>query len=121
MAQGDDTTWDGDWRIEGTEGELRWTDNTVTLKPTSVFTSVFVPGAREAGGRLVFDLVPLTAEDRHGSLASFREAILAGRDGETSGDDNLKTLATVLAARLSVERGEMVTLQEVLSSALEHK
>lgn len=117
VAQGTDTTWDGDWRIEGTDGELHWADNSVSLSPQSVFTSVFVPGAREEHGRLVFDLLKLEAEDRQGSLAAFRDAILADADGETSGRDNLRTLATVLAVRLSIERGETVTLDEVLSSS----
>ena len=116
VAQGADTTWDGDWRIEGTEGEIHWADNAVSLKPQSVFTSVFVPGAREEHGRIVFDLLELAAEDRQGSLAAFREAVLKGEDGETSGRDNLRTIATVLAARLSIERGETVSLDEVLSS-----
>lgn len=116
VAQGAETTWDGDWRIEGADGELHWADNAVSLKPKSVFTSVFVPGAREAGGRIVFDLLPLLAEDRQGSLAAFRDAVLKGEDGETSGRDNLRTLATVLAVRTSIERGEAVTIDEVLSS-----
>jgi predicted dehydrogenase len=116
VAQGADTTWDGDWRIEGADGEINWTDNTVTLKPQSVFTSVFVPGAREEHGRLAFDLLKLDAEDRQGSLAAFRDAVLAGEEGETSGRDNLRTLATVIAVRTSIERGESVTIEEVLSS-----
>jgi predicted dehydrogenase len=116
VSRGRDTTWDGDWRIEGTEGELHWADNRVLLKPQSVFTSVFVPGAREEHGSLAFDLLDVEAEDRHASLAAFREAVLTGEDGETSGLDNLRTLATVLAVRTSIERGETVSLDEVLSS-----
>jgi len=116
VSQGWQTTWDGDWRIQGTEGELHWSDNRVTLLPKSVFTSVFVPGAREAQGRLGFDLEPMESEDRLASLASFHAAVVSGSEAETSGSDNLKTLATVLAARLSVERGETVTLAEVLSA-----
>ncbi|MBB5755174.1 Gfo/Idh/MocA family protein [Prosthecomicrobium pneumaticum] len=116
VSQGWQTTWDGDWRIQGTEGELHWADNAVSLLPKSVFTSVFVPGAREREGRLDFDLLPLEVEDRLASLSAFHRAVASGEEAETSGADNLRTLATVLAVRLSVERGETVTLEEVLSS-----
>ena len=27
VSQGWQTTWDGDWRIQGSEGELHWADN----------------------------------------------------------------------------------------------
>jgi predicted dehydrogenase len=74
-----------------------------------------VPGAREAAGRLNFDLLPLAAEDRLATLAGFHHAISHNEEPETSGDDNLRTLATVLAVRLSIERSETVTLEEVLS------
>jgi predicted dehydrogenase len=117
VSQGWQTTWDGDWRIQGSEGEIHWADNRVLLSPKSVFTSVFVPGARESGGQLGFDLLPMAAEDRLATLAAFHHSVLQDETPETSGSDNLRTLATVLAVRLSVERGETVTLEEVLSSA----
>jgi predicted dehydrogenase len=117
VSRGWQTTWDGDWRIQGTDGELHWADNAVSLSPQSVFTSVFLPGAREREGKLVFDLDPMEAEDRLATLAGFHDAIASGEEAETSGADNLMTLATVLAARLSVERGETVTLAEVMASA----
>jgi predicted dehydrogenase len=115
VSQSWQTTWDGDWRIQGSEGEIHWADNAISLSPKSVFTSVFVPGAREAGGRLNFDLLPMAAEDRLATLAAFHHAISHNEEPETSGVDNLRTLATVLAARMSVERNETVTLEEVLS------
>lgn len=115
VSQGWQTTWDGDWRIQGSEGEIHWADNAISLSPQSVFTSVFVPGAREAGGRLNFDLVPMAAEDRLATLAAFHHAVSYDEEPETSGVDNLRTLATVLAVRTSVERNETVTLEEVLS------
>lgn len=115
VSQGWETSWDGDWHIQGSEGEIHWAENRVDLKPKSVFTSVFVPGARESGGRLSFDLVPLHLEDRLATLGEFHAAIAEGREAETSGRDNINTLAMVLATRLSIERGETVTLAEVLS------
>ena len=114
VSQGWETTWDGDWRIQGAKGEIHWSNNAISLKPKSVFTSVFAPGAREVDGLLDFDLLPMDAEDRLGTLAAFQRAVSHGEEAETSGVDNLKTLATVLAARLSIERNETVMLEEVL-------
>jgi predicted dehydrogenase len=115
VSRGWQTSWDGDWRIQGGDGEIHWAENEVDVLPTSVFTSVFVPGARETRGRLAVDLLPMGLEDRHGSLHEFAMAIQEDRLAETSGEDNLKTLATVLATRLSIERHAPVTLEEVLS------
>jgi predicted dehydrogenase len=117
VSQGWQTTWDGDWRIQGSEGEIHWSDNSISLSPKSVFTSVFASGAREAHGRLNFDLLPMAAEDRLATLAAFHDAVSNNEEPETSGVDNLRTLATVLAVRMSVERNAMVTLEEVLSIA----
>lgn len=114
VSQGWETTWDGDWRIQGTEGEIHWAENRIEVSPKSVFTSVFLSGAKEAHGRLDFDLLPLELEDRLASLHEFHQAIAAKRPPATSGEDNLHTIATVLATRLSIERGETVTLAEVL-------
>jgi predicted dehydrogenase len=116
VSQGWETTWDGDWRIQGGDGELHWANNAVALKPKSVFTSVFLSGAREADGRLGFDLDEVISEDRLGSLAAFHAAIVTAVDAETSGADNLNTLATVLAVKTSIERGETVTIAEMLAS-----
>lgn len=115
VSQGWQTTWDGDWRIQGREGEIHWANNQIHILPASVFTSVFVPGAREQDGRLSVDLLPMEVEDRLATLREFHDAIAESREPHTSGTDNLRTLATVLAARLSIERGEPVTLAEVLS------
>ena len=115
VSRGWQTSWDGDWRIQGEDGEIHWAENEVDVLPTSVFTSVFVPGARESRGRLMVDLVAMDVEDRHASLHEFAVSIHQDREAETSGADNIKTLATVLATRLSIERRTPVTLEEVLS------
>jgi predicted dehydrogenase len=115
VSQGWQTTWDGDWRIQAREGEIHWKDNQIRLLPTSVFTSVFVPGARERDGWLDVDLIPMDVEDRLATLREFARAIAEKREPLTSGADNLRTLTTVLATCLSIERGEPVTLAEVLS------
>ncbi len=115
VSRGWQTTWDGDWRLQGREGEIHWADNQVEIQPASVFASVFLPGAREQNGKLTVDLLPMDVEDRMASLREFHSAVVENRQPATSGQDNLKTIATVLAARLSIERREAVTLAEVLS------
>jgi predicted dehydrogenase len=116
VSRGWETTWDGDWRIQGEAGELHWADNAVTLRPESVFTSVFHPGAREAAGRLSFDLDTLPREDRSATLSEFSRSVASGEEPETSGVDNLRTLATVLAVRESITRKEPVRIDEILAS-----
>lgn len=115
VSRGWETTWDGDWRIQGEAGELHWAENSIEFRPESVFTSVFQPGAREVSGRLAFDLDPLEAEDRTATLAAFRKAIDDDVEPETSGHDNLRTLATVLAVRESINRNEAVRIDEILA------
>jgi predicted dehydrogenase len=80
-----------------------------------VFQSVFRPGARENEGKLDVDLAELACEDRAASLAEFTAALKEGRPPLTSGADNLRSLAMILAARRSAEIGRKVTLAEVLA------
>jgi predicted dehydrogenase len=118
VSRGWQTTWDGDWRIQGSEGEIHWADNEVHIHPGNVFTSVFVRGARETrGGRMIVDLAELAQEDRWASLTEFAAAIREGREPATSGADNLRTLAMVLGARRSIETGQPVAIADVLAEA----
>lgn len=114
VSRGWETTWDGDWRIQGTDGEIKWADNKVVYKPSDLFKSVFMEGALESQGELAVDLLQLPSEERWASLEEFANAIHQDREPETSGADNLKSLAMVLAANLSVKLGRPVAIEEVL-------
>ncbi|WP_278089927.1 Gfo/Idh/MocA family protein [Peribacillus frigoritolerans] len=114
VSKGWETTWDGDWRIQGTEGELRWADNKVTFKSSDVFKSVFMEGALETNGEMAVDLIQLPSEERLASLEEFALSIHQNREPETSGKDNLKSLAMVLGANLSVKMRRPVTIDEIL-------
>jgi predicted dehydrogenase len=115
VSRGWETTWDGDWRIQGEDGEIVWANNEVVVKPNDIFKSVFMKDARESHGELLVDLVELEAEERWASLQEFAAAIHENRKPETSGEDNLKSLAMVLGAVESVKTGEKVYIKDLLS------
>ncbi len=117
-SQGWQTTWDGDWHILGDEGEIRWADNTIQVRPIEITRTVFMKGATERSGVLHVDLMALPAEERWASLNEFTEAIDRDREPETSGRDNLKSMAMVLGARLAAKRGNVVNISEVLGPDL---
>jgi predicted dehydrogenase len=118
VSQGWETTWDGDWRIQGTEGEIHWANNEVVIRPTDLFKTVFMSGAVERNGTLQPDLVPMQAEERWAVLLEFAAAILEDREPETSATDNLKSMAMVLGASMSAKRsGEPIRIDDVLSAA----
>jgi predicted dehydrogenase len=117
VSRGWQTTWDGDWHIQGSGGEIHWADNRVAILPNDVFTSVFVPGARETEGRIMADLVELAHEDRSASLAEFAQALAAGRVPEPSGRDNMRSLAMVLGARQAAATGETVRIADIVHPA----
>jgi predicted dehydrogenase len=115
VSRGWETTWDGDWRIQGSEGEIHWANNRVSLFPRDIFKSVFRPGAQEREGKLDIDLVKLDHEDRSASLAEFFSALNEGRVPVTSGSDNLHSLAMVLGAQQSASTGASVSLAQLLA------
>src|SRR5439155_11783806 len=85
------TSWSGEWHIECTKGEIVWTsrDDTapdhVTIRPL---------GKRPR--QLKLPEIPFT--DRRGSLQAFVQAVRTGQEPESSGRDNLHSLALVYAA-----------------------
>lgn len=115
VSRGWETTWDGDWRIQGDGGEIWWSQNAVAVKPHDLFKTVFLEGALEKEGWLHMDLLSLPAEERQASLLEFAQAIRENREPQTSGRDNLNSLAMVLGAIKSADLGRPVTMDEVLS------
>nr|MDQ2802187.1 hypothetical protein [Pseudomonadota bacterium] len=103
--------------IQGSGGEIHWADNRVVILPNDVFTSVFIPGARETEGRILADLVELEHEDRAASLAEFAQALAAGRPPQPSGRDNIRSLAMVLGARQAASTGALVRIADILRPA----
>ncbi|WP_201361119.1 Gfo/Idh/MocA family protein [Dictyobacter formicarum] len=92
------TNWSGEWRMEGEKGELIWTSRgelpegaAIRLLGETELTPLALP--------------ELTALDRSGSLAAFAEAVSTNSIPETSGRENLKTLALMFAAIESAKTG----------------
>ncbi len=114
VSSGWETTWDGDWRIQGENGEIHWFDNKVILQPKDIFVSVFQDGAIEQNGKLVFDLVDMENEERMATIDEFAASINEDRQPQTNGRDNLYSLAMVLGAKYAAKTGETVEISEVL-------
>ncbi|MEX0957187.1 MAG: Gfo/Idh/MocA family oxidoreductase [Rhizobiaceae bacterium] len=95
-AEGADTNWDSAWRIVGSKGTLLW-DGEVS------FIANLVDGDDGFFRPLRQVDVPSAPDPRltmgHASVISeFLDAIDAGREPETSGKDNIRSLAMVFAA-----------------------
>ncbi|MDP2781439.1 MAG: Gfo/Idh/MocA family oxidoreductase [Devosia sp.] len=107
-AEGAHTSWESAWRIVGSKGTLIWDGE-------ESFTARVVAG--ESG--FFRDLVdievppPADADQTHGHasvIAEFLSAIETGRQPETVGSDNIKSLAMVFAAIESARKGQRVTI-----------
>jgi predicted dehydrogenase len=114
VSTGSTTTWDGDWNIQGSEGEVFWSNNKVVVRTNDLYKTVFMKGAVEVNGELHYDLIPMEFEERLGSLHEFATSIRENRQPETAGKDNLYSVAMVLGALESVRTGSEVSIKELL-------
>jgi predicted dehydrogenase len=107
VTWGADTPWAGEWRMTMERGEIRWTSRGLAGNRDAERVTV-QPCAGEAYDLPLPD-VPLI--DQAGSLAEFAAAVRDGREPESSGRQNLGSLALALAAVDSAARdGEPVRL-----------
>jgi len=107
-AEGANTSWESAWRVVGTKGTLIWDgeehfEARIVSGDTGFFrelSDLEVPG-------------PSDPDQTHGHasvIAEFIAAIEQGRQPETAGSDNIKSLAMVLAAIDSARLGQRVTI-----------
>lgn len=96
------TNWAGDWHMEGEKGELVWSCR--GDQPEYVTLRLLGESANH------MPLPKVTDIDRAGSLAAFVEAVQTNSVPETSGHDNLKTLALMFAAIESAKTGLPVNI-----------
>jgi predicted dehydrogenase len=107
-AEGQRTSWDSSWRLVGTRGMLTWDGETGFVAT--------VKDGDEGFLRPVKQLQPLPPADwgetlGHPSvIAAFLDAIEAGREPETVGHDNLKSLGMVFAAIESARQGRRIEI-----------
>ncbi len=106
VSPGKKTAWGGEWRVECAKGEILWTSRDDPADTSSDRVAV-----RPAGGKPKDQkLAPYTPYGRAGALTAFAAAIATGTEPETSGRDNLTSLALVEAAIASAESGKTVSL-----------
>jgi predicted dehydrogenase len=90
-----ETSWDGNWKIEGTRGYMRMEDDRLLIHAA---------GAEE-------ETLVLTDDGRsmRRSLDLFLNSLREGRPAPTEGRDNLNSLAMVDRCRLSIREDRTVT------------
>jgi predicted dehydrogenase len=106
-ALGRSTSWNGSWRLQCESGSIhleqdklqihrseRWNKN-----PTS--ESIEIPALPQNGQQIL--------------LRKFAESIRTNTPGETSGEDNLQSIATVIAGVTSAQEKRSVDVSEVLA------
>ena len=108
-AEGVNTTWEADWRIVGTRGSVTW-DGAEGFRAQipegrdgirSVYRELELPPALDD---------PTFLSGHAGVIGNFVRCVREGGTPETIGTDNIKSLAMVLGAVESAERGMRVEI-----------
>ncbi len=113
VARGRETGWNGDWRVECSEGAIR-----VTEKAGRMVVELDPGTGRARGKRAVpvrakagpAKLVRMPPTDQEYSRKEMVNAVTERRQPETNGRDNLKSIGMVFAAVDSIERGRPVQI-----------
>jgi predicted dehydrogenase len=107
-AEGQNTSWESDWRVIGQKGSVTWDGG-------EGFAAQVV--AKSGGFRSELagvQVPPLQQGDRigghAGQIADFVDCVRSGRVPETICTDNIKSLAMVLGAVESAQAGHVVTV-----------
>lgn len=106
-AYGKATTWNGTWRLQCEKGNISWQDDKLCLHRCEFWGNNHTSEAVE--------LPQLEVQGQARLLADFAQAIRTGKPAETSGEDNLYSFATVMAAVKSIEEKRTVTIAEMLA------
>jgi predicted dehydrogenase len=105
ISSGTITAWAGEWTMEFERGSVSWTSR----GDEGILNDRLVISPRR-GRRKIPKLPEMTHIDRAGTLTEFAISIREDREPETSGRDNLGTMAMVGAAVESARRREWVRL-----------
>lgn len=109
VAQGLATSWESAWRIQCENGSLLW-DGHDGIRADIVGP----PRTHLFDTAQPIPIPPLAPEDRIGGhlgvLRDFVDAVQGGTPPETRAEDNIKSLAMVMAATLSAESGTRVAV-----------
>lgn len=110
-AEGADTPWNCAWRLVGTQGTILWDGaDRITAKRVAGDTGFSRPLAEVPAPLRDFP----GQQDAHASvIAEFVRCVRHGGQPETHAADNLHSLAMVLGAVASAERGQPVRLADL--------
>ncbi|HOJ33408.1 MAG TPA: Gfo/Idh/MocA family oxidoreductase [Candidatus Hydrogenedentes bacterium] len=101
VSQGAETSWNGDWRFEGSNGVLLW-------RQDGVFFS-------DKGTEMTpVPLVDFPVEHQAYLLEAFADALDSGKEPETSGKRNLNSLATTYAVVKAARERRRVQVTELI-------
>ena len=106
VSPGPSTNWGGEWRVECEKGEIVWTSRGDGGDVKNDKVTVIPVGGKPRD----LPMPTLRRHGRAGALAAFADAIAAGKEPETSGRDNLGSLALVEAAVASAATGATVPI-----------
>ncbi len=98
VAQGNETPWNGDWRIQCSQGGIYWLDD-------KVYSSSDPMSKTEE------KLVDMELIGQAYILDEFAKVLREGKTPETEGKDNLNSLAMVFSAVDSIKKGKMVEVK----------
>jgi len=105
ISAGPITPWAGEWAMEFEGGQVAWTSRS----DRGVLNDRVVVRPRRGRPRVV-PLPSMDRVDRAGTLTEFATALREGREPETSGRDNLKTLAFTFASIESAKHDSWVNV-----------
>jgi predicted dehydrogenase len=113
-AEGFGTSWNGSWRVVGTEGTALWDgegDPVAEIAHAPEAPELLYPVEREEWERT------WAGETGHaGCLDETLAALAQGRRPETDASDNLQSFAMVLAALTSAREGRRIELGELVAA-----
>ncbi|WNY33437.1 Gfo/Idh/MocA family oxidoreductase [Curtobacterium flaccumfaciens] len=96
LSRGPRTAWAGEWSIEGEDGEVWFTSR--DGEPNAVAGDRVTVRRTQDDEAEVVELPVLAHTDRQGGLQAFARSVQGGPAPETSGRDNLRSLALMEAA-----------------------
>ncbi|MBX9458375.1 MAG: Gfo/Idh/MocA family oxidoreductase [Rhizobium sp.] len=109
-AEGANTSWESQWRINGTRGTVLW-DGAERFDAHRVAADEGF--LRDQQAVSVPAIVNVSETEGHASvIRAFLEAIAEGRAPETGAEDNIRSLAMVMGAIESARTGQRVMIRE---------
>ena len=123
-SPGTDTGWNGRWTITGSKGSLVWNPRDEwgpirlfkqNANPNEYSEMHFFTPLPDVWGESIW-AGSMGATGHHYDLYHWRACIESGLEPETSGRDNLNTLALTLAAVESANTGRSVEVESILNA-----